>query len=37
MRTRGQLARIWAMMRATSSIAPALPSMLERLSLAQRR
>src|SRR4051794_6103184 len=30
-------ARTWAIMRAISSTAPALPSMLERLSLAQRR
>jgi hypothetical protein len=32
--TRGQRARIWAMIRATSSTAPAEASMFERRSLA---
>ena len=37
MRTRGQRDRIWTTMRATSSAAPALASMLERRSLAASR
>ena len=36
-RTRGQRARIWPTMRATSSTAPAEASMLERRSLAASR
>jgi hypothetical protein len=36
-RTRGQHARTWATIRATSSTAPAAASMLERRSLAASR
>jgi len=37
MRTRGQQARTWPTMRATSSTAPAEASMFERLSFAASR